>query len=48
MNGLESIRHRRSVRTFDGSPLRPEDAEKLLRFAENIETPYGIPSPGDC
>ena len=43
MNGLELIRHRRSVRTFDGTPLRREDAEKLLRFAQGIETPYGIP-----
>ena len=43
MNGLELIRHRRSVRTFDGNPLRLEDREKLLRFAESIETPYGIP-----
>ncbi len=43
MNGLELIRRRRSVRTFDGNPLRPEDAEKLLRFAEGIETPYGVP-----
>ena len=43
MNGLELIRHRRSVRTFDGNPLRAEDAEKILRFAETIETPYGIP-----
>ena len=43
MNSLELIRHRRSVRTFDGNPLRPEDAEKIMRFAEAIETPYGIP-----
>ena len=43
MKGLELIRRRRSVRTFDGTPLRPEDAEKLLRYAESIETPYGIP-----
>ena len=42
MNGLTLIRHRRSVRTFDGNPLRQEDAEKLLRFAESIENPYGI------
>ena len=40
---MELVRHRRSVRTFDGNPLRPEDAEKILRFAESIETPYGIP-----
>ena len=43
MNGLELVRRRRSVRTFDGNPLRPEDAEKILRFAESIETPYAIP-----
>ena len=43
MQGMELVRHRRSVRTFDGNPLRPEDAEKILRFAESIETPYGIP-----
>ena len=43
MNMFELIRRRRSVRTFDGNPLRPEDAEKLLRFAESIGTPYDIP-----
>ena len=43
MNIMELIRRRRSVRTFDGNPLRPEDAEKILRFAQSIETPYGIP-----
>ncbi len=43
MNGLELIRHRRSVRTFDGVPLRQEDAEKVLRFAERVETPFDIP-----
>ena len=43
MKGMELVRHRRSVRTFDGNPLRPEDAEKILRFEESIETPYGIP-----
>ena len=42
MKSLELIRHRRSVRTFDGTLLRPEDAEKLLLFAESITTPYGI------
>ena len=43
MNNMELVRRRRSVRTFDGNPLRPEDGENLLRFAESIETPYGIP-----
>ena len=43
MKGLELVRHRRSVRTFDGMPLRPEDAESILSFAEQMETPYQIP-----
>ncbi len=40
---LESIRSRRSVRTFDGSPLHPEDAQKVMDFAGNADNPYGIP-----
>ena len=43
MQGMELIRHRRSVRTFDGAALRPEDAEKLIAFAEAQENPYGLP-----
>ena len=43
MNALELIRHRRSVRTFDGNPLRPEDAEKLMAFARSAGNPYDIP-----
>ncbi|MBQ9198059.1 MAG: nitroreductase [Clostridia bacterium] len=40
---MELIRHRRSVRTFDGRALQPEDAERILAYANGIETPYGIP-----
>ena len=43
MNGLELIRHRRSVRTFDGRPLSAEDTEKILRFAQDVTNPYDIP-----
>ncbi len=43
MTIMETIRHRRSVRTFDGSALRPQDAEKILSYARQIENPYGIP-----
>ena len=43
MNSLELVRHRRSVRTFDGNPLQPERAEEILRFAQSMENPYGIP-----
>lgn len=43
MNMLEAIRSRRSVRSFDGAALRPEDAKKLLDFAEKVENPYDLP-----
>lgn len=43
MNGMELIRHRRSVRTFDGSALRPEDGEKIMAYAKDLENPYGVP-----
>ncbi|MBR0152363.1 MAG: nitroreductase [Lachnospiraceae bacterium] len=43
MSILETIRHRRSVRTFDGTALRLEDAQKLLDFAGKVENPYDIP-----
>ena len=43
MNVLECIRTRRSVRTFDETPLQPEDAAAILDFAEKLETPYDIP-----
>lgn len=37
------IRERRSVRTFDGRALSPEDREKLMSFARQIENPWNIP-----
>ena len=43
MNILEAIRHRRSVRSFDETPLRPEDARKIIEFAEKLENPYELP-----
>lgn len=43
MNIIEAIRSRRSVRTFDGTALRPEDAEKILDFAGKADNPYNIP-----
>lgn len=39
---LEVIRNRRSVRTFDGTQLKEEDARKILEFAEKVENPYDI------
>lgn len=43
MELMELIRSRRSVRTFDGSALRPEDARAVLEYARRAENPYGLP-----
>ena len=43
MNAMDLIRQRRSVRTFDGKPLKTEDREKLLSFATQVTNPYGLP-----
>ena len=43
MDILASIHSRRSVRTFDGAPLRADDADKILAFAQKVENPYDLP-----
>ena len=43
MDAMETIRHRRSVRTFDGSDLRGEDAKKIMEYANTVTNPYNIP-----
>lgn len=40
---LELIRQRKSVRSFDGTPLPPEVREKLEAYLAQVETPFGIP-----
>ncbi|MBQ7715819.1 MAG: nitroreductase [Clostridia bacterium] len=40
---FETIKNRRSVRTFNGTPLSTEDRTKILSFVDKIENPYGIP-----
>ena len=37
------IRTRKSVRSFDGRPLRPEDRERLEQYARTITNPFGVP-----
>ena len=43
MKATECIRTRRSVRTFNGEPLRADDAQKIMAFAETTGNPYGLP-----
>ncbi len=43
MSKLDTIRKRRSVRTFDGTKLREEDARAIMEYAENVENLYHIP-----
>ena len=40
---LEAIQKRRSIRTFDGNPLKEEDAQKILNYANSVTNPYNIP-----
>ena len=41
---INTIIERKSVRTYDGKNLKPEDLKVLKEYAENIETPFGIPA----
>ncbi len=43
MKILDTIRSRRSVRTFDGKALRQEDADRITAFCETAASPYDIP-----
>ena len=42
MSILDIIRKRRSVRTFDGTPLSEDDANRILEFANKQDDPYGL------
>ena len=43
MDIFEAIANRRSVRTFDGTKLREEDARAITEYAKNADNPYAIP-----
>ena len=43
MTGTECIRHRRSVRTFDGSVIDEAVLHRILEFAQEVRNPYDIP-----
>lgn len=43
MNIIESIRKRRSVRTFDASPIDSASMEKLSAFMADVKNPFDIP-----
>ena len=43
MTILDTIRKRRSVRTFDKLELREKDAQAIVEFAEKVQNPYNIP-----
>lgn len=39
----ELVRARKSVRTYDGTPLRDEDRARLSEYLAHIETPFDVP-----
>ena len=43
MNMLETVKTRRSVRTFDGNPLTEKDRGKIAELIQTIRNPYKIP-----
>lgn len=43
MDDLKQIKARRSVRTFDGTPLSAESLQKLKTYIKTITNPFGIP-----
>ena len=43
MTIIEAARHRRSVRTFDGKPLKAEEIKKIKDFADSAANPFEIP-----
>ena len=43
MTAESIIRSRRSVRTFDGNALTPEELDRIRAAAEKADNPYGIP-----
>lgn len=44
MNSIQTIiRERKSVRTFNGTPLRPEDRERLENYISSMDNPFGVP-----
>ena len=40
---LKIIQGRKSVRSFDGTPVTEEDRVKLEQYIETIENPFGVP-----
>ncbi len=40
---LNIIRGRKSVRSFDGTPVTAEDREKLEKYIQTIDNPFGVP-----
>jgi len=40
---LKTIKERKSVRTFDGQPVRPEDRRKIEEYLPAISNPFHIP-----
>lgn len=43
MNLFDAIKHRRSVRTFDGEPLSESEKQQVLTCAQHADNPWQLP-----
>ena len=43
MDAMELIRHRKSIRTYNGEGFPLKEQERIMSYAAEIENPYGIP-----
>ena len=42
MSIIETIRRRRSVRSYTGEPLSCEHAERLVEYITGLQAPFGV------
>lgn len=39
----EIIKNRKSIRSFDGTPLRQEDQDSFAQYLRELDNPFGVP-----
>ena len=42
MKMLDQIKHRKSIRSYNGMPFSQEDKERFMLYAAGLSNPYGL------